>query len=64
MTIHLALLLCVLPALPLMFILSRTAHFSVHDGGPTRADRAISTLIILAVVGMLVVMAALAVAAG
>ena len=64
MTIQLALLLCSLPALPVLLVLSRTAHFSVRDGPPTRADRAISTLIILAVVGMLVVMAALAVAAG
>ena len=60
MTIQLALLLCVLPALPLMFILSRTAHFSVHDGPPTRADRVVSALLIAAVIVALVVMAALA----
>ena len=64
MTIKLALLLCSLPALPVLLVLSRTARFSVHDGPPTRADRTISTLIILAVAGMLAFMAALVVATG
>ena len=61
MTIQLALLLCSLPALPVLLVLSRTAHFSGHDGPPTRADRVVSALITLAVAGMLAFMAALAV---
>ena len=63
-TIQLALLLCSLPALPVLLVLSRTAHFSVHDGPPTRADRTVSALLIAAVIVALVVMAAVAVAAG
>ena len=59
-TIQLALLLCVLPALPLMLIASRSATYSVHDGGPTRADRTVSALLIAAVIVALVVMAAVA----
>ena len=61
MTIQLALLLCSLPALPVLLVLSRTAHFSVHDGPPTRADRVVSALLIAVVIVALVVMAAVAV---
>ena len=64
MTIQLALLLCVLPVLPVMLIVARTATYSVHDGGPTRTDRTVSALLIAAVIVALVVMAALALAAG
>ena len=60
MTIQLALLLCSVPARPVLLVLSRTAHFRVHDGGPTRADRTVSALLIAAVIVALVVMAALA----
>ena len=59
-TIQLALLLCVLPALPLMLIASRSATYSVHDGGPTRGDRTVSALLIAAVIVALTMMAALA----
>ena len=59
-TIQLALLLCVLPALPLMFVAARSATYSVHDGGPTRADCTVSALLIAAVIVALVVMAAVA----
>ena len=61
-TIQLALFLCALPALPALLLLSRTAHFSVHDGPPTRTDRVVSALLIAAVIVALLVMAALAVA--
>ena len=61
MTIQLALLLCSLPALPVLLVLSRTAHFSVHDGPPTRADRVVSALLIAVVIVALTMMAALAV---
>jgi len=62
-TIHLALLLCVMPLLPLMLIAARSATYTPHDGGPTRADRTVSALLISAVIVALVVMAAVAVAA-
>ena len=60
MTIQLALLLCVLPALPLMLVAARSATYSVHDGPPTRADRVVSALLIAAVIVALTMMAALA----
>ena len=60
MTIQLALLLCSLPALPVLLVLSRTAHFSVHDGPPTRADRVVSAQLIAVVIVALTMMAALA----
>ena len=60
MTIHLALLLCVAPLLPLMLVASRSATYTPHDGGPTRAARTVSALLIAAVIVALVVMAALA----
>ena len=63
MTIQLALFLCALPALPALLLLSRTAHFSAHDGPPTRADRTVSALLIAIVIVALVVMAARALAA-
>ena len=62
MTIHLALLLCVAPLLPLMLVAARSATYSVHDGPPTRTDRVVSALLIAAVIVALLVMAALAVA--
>ena len=62
-TIQLALFLCALPALPALLLLSRTAHFSAHDGPPTRADRTVSALLIAIVIVALVVMAARALAA-
>ena len=61
MTIHLALLLCVAPLLPLMLVAAQWATYSPHDGGPTRADRTVSALLIAAVIVALVVMAAVAV---
>ena len=64
MTIQLALLLCVLPVLPVMLIVARAATYSVHDGGPTRGDRTVSALLIAIVIVALVVMAARALAAG
>ena len=63
-TIQLALFLCALPALPVLIVLSRTAHFSAHDGPPTRADRTVSALLIAAVIVALTMMAALALATG
>ena len=59
-TIQLALLLCSLPALPVLLVLSRTAHFSGHDGPPTRTDRVVSALLIAAVIVALTMMAAVA----
>ena len=61
MTIHLALLLCVAPLLPLMLVAARSATYTPHDGGPTRGDRTVSALLIAAVAVALVVMAAVAV---
>ncbi len=63
-TIQLALFLCALPALPALLLLSRTATYSVHDGGPTRGDRTVSALLIAAVIVALTMMAALAAATG
>lgn len=60
MTIHFALLLCVAPLLPLMLIAARSATYTPHDGGPTRADRTVSALLIALVIVALVVMAAVA----